>query len=210
MNPFSCGKEMTHEGFINALCHEFEIAFLSTGLKPVNWSFGDGSNDGCMVTALYVSEYGNPKLPRPSTGFWASLKYVLASDQFWASLKYVLVFDQRNASCVEQVRKLLADKHTQFDQEWWDVFVSYCIESYDRRVTFPRQWMKRKRYELVRGDESPKLFGAAVGGLVQRHLFAAAKTENHIDLVPPDQRWSTIRTGADSCGPSPQALMHRL
>jgi hypothetical protein len=155
---------MTHEDFITGMCCEFELAFLSTGLKPVRWSFGDGTNDGCMVTALDVSEHGNVRLPPPGKGFWASLKY-----------DFKLL--SRDARRVRRVRKLLAAGHVEFDQEWWDVFVSYCIRSFDGRATFPRRWMKRNRCEPVRGSESPKLMGAAVGGLVQRHVFSAASRE---------------------------------
>ncbi len=150
---------MTHEDFLTRLCCEFELAFLATGLKPVRRSFGDGTHNGCMVTALDVSEHGNVKVPPPPKKFWASLKYEFA----------LFATDVQR---VQRVRKLLAAAHLEFNQAWWNLFVSYCIRSFDGSAAFPGQWMQKNRFELVRGSESPKLMGAAVGGLVQRHVFA--------------------------------------
>ena len=55
-----------HE-MLSALAHEFELAFLATGLTPVARQFGDGTNNGCLVTALDVSEHGNAV---PTTFRW--------------------------------------------------------------------------------------------------------------------------------------------
>jgi hypothetical protein len=155
---------MTYEDLITRMTCEFELAFLSTGLKPVSGDFGDGINNGCMITALDVSEHGNAAMSPPEKGIVAALKY---------GVELIC----RDAQRVQRVIKVLAAEHVQFHEKWWGVFVNYCILSFDGNVTFPRQWIKRNRYQLIRGSESPKLMGAAVGGLVQRHVLAAARTE---------------------------------
>jgi hypothetical protein len=180
--------KMTHEEFITGLCCEFELAFLSTGLKPLRWSFGDGNNNGCMVTALDVSAHGNVKLPPPPKGFWKSLKYEF-------QLRPV---DARRA---QRVRKLLAAEHVEFDQEWWRVFIRYCIRGFDGCATFPLRWMQRNRHEPVRGSESPKLMGAAVGGLVQRNVFSLARRENGNGRFP--ARPAAIRPSAPCSATAP-------
>jgi hypothetical protein len=158
---------MTHEDFILGLCGEFELAFLATGLKPLRRSFGDGISTGCMVTALDVGEHGNAKLPPPQ-------------ERFWAALKQGFALMARDAGRVRRVRKRLAAEHVEFDQRWWAVFVRYCMMTFDGHVTFPLRWMRRNCHEPVRGRESPKLMGAAVGGLVQRHVFSAPGRENQV------------------------------
>lgn len=156
---------MTHEEFITSVSHEFELAFLATGLRPVRRTWGDGVNDGCMVTALDVSEHGR-KQPR------TLMEELQASE-----------------NAVASVVDYLACRYPQFDRSWWGVFVNYCILSFDGLATFPSQWMNRNRHTLLTGA-SPKLLGAAVAGLVRHSVFAEPHREEAVQTAPA----STVQT----------------
>jgi hypothetical protein len=141
---------MKHHEFLSAVTHEFELSFLATGLTPVNRRFGDGQSEGCLVTALDVSEHGN----------------AAPADTFADSLTH-------DADRVERVRDHL---HTRFgvaDADWWGTFVGYLILGFDHCATCPRQWMQRTCEDEFTAAVSPKLMGAAVGGILRYRLLLA-------------------------------------
>ncbi|HYT87684.1 MAG TPA: hypothetical protein VEL76_03095 [Gemmataceae bacterium] len=139
---------MKHHEMLAALAHEFELSFLATGLTPVARQFGDGNTSGCLVTALDVSEHGNTV---PTT--------------FADTLNH-------DVKRVERVREYLRTKFPGADAPWWATFVGYLILGYDRMATCPRQWMQRTcNEECHLADVSPKLLGAAVGGLLRYRLL---------------------------------------
>jgi hypothetical protein len=141
---------MKNHEFLAAVTHEFELSFLATGLTPVNRRFGDGQGEGCLVTALDVSEHGN-HVP--------------------GSFSESLVHD---ISRVERVRDHLHARFTAADADWWGTFVRYLILGFDHFATCPRQWMKRTCDEEFTGEGiSPKLMGAAVGGILRYRLLLA-------------------------------------
>ena len=142
---------MKHHEMLSALAHEFELAFLATGLTPVARQFGNGTSNGCLVTALDVSEHGNAAVP--------------------ATFTAALTHDHKR---VERVRDYLHARFPGADAAWWSTFVGYLILGYDHLATCPRQWMKRTCNEECRpGTVSAKLLGAAVGGLLRYRLLLA-------------------------------------
>ncbi len=137
---------MKNHEFLSTLAHEFEFSFLVTGLQPINRSFGDGRENGCLVTALDVSEHG--------------------SGPAEANIN-------RDAERMVRVRDHLLARFPEADREWWTTFVRYLILGFDHFATCPRQWMKRVAEGQFAPGLSPKLMGAAVGGLLRHRLLLA-------------------------------------
>ncbi len=152
---------MKNHEFISTLAHEFELSFLATGLTPVARQFGDGATNGCLVTALDVSEHGNTV---PAT--------------FWEALTH----DEER---VERARRHLQTKFGRADEVWWGTFVRYLILSYDHRATTPRQWTKRTADEEFTPAVSPKLLAAAVGGLLRYRLLLVEAVEEKAPTPAP-------------------------
>ena len=138
---------MTHQEFIETLAQEFELAYLATGLKPIRRDWGDGVQNGCMVTALDVSEHGRSQPAVP--------------------LQQISFFRKRR----RRVADHLARRFPQVGYAWWHEFVRYCIGGFDGNVTRPTQWLKRN-VSLPCAGASPKLIGAAVADIVARRVFA--------------------------------------
>ena len=147
---------MTNHEFLAAVAHEFELSFLVTGLRPVNRSFGDGREDGCLVTALDVSEHG-------SAG---------SAEADW----------KRDAERIDRVRDHLLARFPVADRDWWTTFVGYLILSFDHFATCPRQWMQRVCDGAFSPEASPKLMGAAVGGLLRHRLLLAKPVQEQVPL----------------------------
>jgi len=160
---------MTHEEFITSVAAEFELAYITTGLKPVRRSWGDGTTNGCMVTALDAGEHGS----HAATTLDEELRFA--------------------DHCVGRVTSYLHKTFGRFDIHWWKTFVAYCIRSFDATATFPRQWMKRNRYTKLE-KASPKSMGAAVGGLVYRYVTSTPKEE----IVPAAAPKKTTLVGAEA------------
>ncbi len=150
---------MKHGELIESLAQEFELSFLVTGLTPVNRRFGDGSSDGCLVTALDVSEHGN-SAP--------------------ASFREELEHDTKR---IERVRDHLRARFPCADEDWWTTFVQYLILSYDQRATCPRGWLRRTWQDEFTLAVSPRLMGAAVGGIL-RYRLLVAKPVQELAAVP--------------------------
>jgi hypothetical protein len=169
---------MKNHEFLSAVAHEFELSFLVTGLRPVNRRFGDGQVEGCLVTALDVSERGN-KVPA----------------DFLQTL-------EQDAGRAERARDHLHAKFPVADREWWGTFVRYLILSFDNLATPPRQWMQRVSDEAFTPAVSPKLLGAGVGGILRyRLLLAKPVQEPAASPLPPKrprvkQRRATARRKA--------------
>jgi hypothetical protein len=140
---------MKNHAFLSAVTHEFELSFLVTGLRPVNRSFGDGKDEGCLVTALDVSEHGNT-----------------AATDFMEELA-------QNTDRVERVGDFLHSRFPAADRDWWGTFVRYLILSFDHVATCPRRWMQRVCDEEFTASASPKLMGAGVGGILRYRLLLA-------------------------------------
>lgn len=148
---------MTNNEFISTLCQEFELAFLATGLRPVRRSWGDRKETGCMLTALDVSIHGNRE-PAPQLS---------------------LLDMKLEVTEILRLTDFFAAKYPQMRKNWWYTFVCYCMSTFDGSVTFPARWLQRNG-ERELDTSRPKLFGAAVGGLVQRHVFAEPVKEQDV------------------------------
>jgi len=140
---------MKNHEFLSAVAHEFELSFLVTGLRPVNRRFGDGQSEGCLVTALDVSEHGNK-----------------ATADFLETL-------EQDAGRVERARDHLHARFPVADREWWGMFVRYLILTFDNLATPPRHWMRRVADEEFTPVVSAKLMGAGVGGILRYRLLLA-------------------------------------
>lgn len=154
---------MTQQSFINAVAEEFELAFLSTGLRPARRNWGDGVNDGCMVTALDVGENGA------------------------AAPRSLLDELRLPGARVARVVRHLAARFPQFKKTWWKKFVAYGILAFDGFATHPVRWLKSTANRPLGRRESAKLFGAAVGGLVAQHVCSEAKQERSA-ITSPERR----------------------
>ncbi len=163
---------MKHHEFLSAVAHEFELSFLATGLKPVNRRFGDGQSEGCLVTALDVSEHGNA-VP---AAFADKLT--------------------RDAERVERVREHLLARFPVADADWWGTFVRYLILGFDHCATCPRQWMQRTCDEEFAPAVSPKLMGAAVGGILRYRLLLAKPVREQVPTPLPHGWQKTERRQA--------------
>jgi hypothetical protein len=155
---------MKNHEFLSAVAHEFELSFLVTGLKPVNRRFGDGKGEGCLVTALDVSEHGNA-----------------SADAFLDSL-------EQDARRIERVRDHLHAKFPVADREWWGTFVRYLILSFDHLATCPRRWMQRVCDAEFTASLSPKLMGAGAGGILRYRLLLARPVQEPAAAPLPRKR----------------------
>jgi len=145
---------MTHRDFVGVVAQEFELAFLSTGLKPVRRKWGDGLSNGCMVTALDVGEHG-------------------AAKAITLMEEVRLPFDR-----MTRVVNHLSARFPQFRRSWWRTFVAYGVLAYDGCATSPSRWLaKHGASPLGNKKSSAKLLGAAVGKLVFANMSSASQCE---------------------------------
>jgi hypothetical protein len=149
---------MKNHEFLTAVTHEFELSFLTTGLRPVNRTFGDGTGEGCLVTALDVSEHGNTTPATPAL------------------------------ERVERVRDWLHAHFPVADREWWTTFVRYLILSFDHLATCPRRWMQRTCDAEFTPALSPKLMGAGVGGILRYRLLLVKPVQEEAPVPLPRAR----------------------
>jgi hypothetical protein len=160
---------MKNHEFLAAVAHEFELSFLTTGLRPVNRSFGDGAGEGCLVTALDVSEHGNAP---PAT---------------------IAERLNRDLERVERVRGWLEAHFPVADRDWWTTFVRYLILGFDHLATCPRRWMQRTCDAEFTPAVSPKLMGAGVGGILRYRLLLARPVQEQVPAPLPRVRQKARR-----------------